>query len=171
MLRLLSAIHTIAISSLAVFAGLLIVFVLATVIFDVGLRVLGFQPPAWPIPFSEYMLLYITMLGGPWLLRRRGHVVVESLRTIMPQPIKRTAEVFAYVVGALTCFAIAWFAGESLIESINKGYQDARAVVVPKAILFLPMFLCFLLMGVEFCRYLFRKGSLYGSPDSPTERI
>ena len=171
MLRLLSTLHTWTISALAVIAGLLVVSVFLTVIFDVAVRVLGYQPSSWPIPISEYSLLYITMLGGPWLLRKKGHIVVESLRTALPDGGKRVSEILVYVVSALTCFAIAWFAGESLVESVSKGYEDARAIVVPKAGLFLPMFLCFFLMGIEFCRYLFGGGSLYAGGNSPAERI
>lgn len=171
MLRILATAHTFAISSLAVIAGLLVVAVFLTVVFDVGARILGLQPPAWPIPATEYSLLYITMLGGPWLLRKRGHIVVESLRSAMPSGVRRLMENIAYVVAALTCFAVAWFAGESLLESLEKGFEDVRAIAVPKAGLFLPMFLCFFFMGVEFCRFLFGSDSLYEGSDKPAERI
>ena len=89
-------------SALAVVAGLIMVAIFAGVIVDVTIRDFGYQSPRAIQPLAEFGLLYITMLGSPWLLRNKGMIIVESLRMALPGRVRRVGEIVVYVV----CIAV-----------------------------------------------------------------
>ena len=59
-------------SSLYVLAGVLVIFVMLAVSFDVTMRYFLGNPQGWVLTITEVMLLYITFLGTAWLLKRYG---------------------------------------------------------------------------------------------------
>ena len=58
-------------------------FIMITV--DVSIRTLGYRPPLFTSSVVEYALLYLAMFAAPFLVRERGHVVIEAMVTIMPK--------------------------------------------------------------------------------------
>ncbi len=72
------------IEGLAGVAGLLIAAMCGLIVWDVAARNLGLQPPASTVALTEYGLLYFTMAAAPWLVRRRGHIVVEIFYQRLP---------------------------------------------------------------------------------------
>ena len=85
------------ISGLATLAGLIIAAVCLLIIYDVIARNLGVQPPASTIALTEYAMLYFTMAAAPWLVRTKGHIVVEIVyqRTPPAASASTTAELAA----------------------------------------------------------------------------
>ncbi len=65
------------ISGLAGLGAILLALMFVSGLIDVTLRELGYNPLQWYSAFTEYSLLFMTMMGGPWLVRIKGHVVVE----------------------------------------------------------------------------------------------
>ena len=55
-----------------------------SVIVSVLMRNAGLQPFAWLFTSAEYGLLYMTMLGAPWLVREKGHVHIELVTAALP---------------------------------------------------------------------------------------
>ncbi|MDP3768569.1 MAG: TRAP transporter small permease subunit, partial [Dehalococcoidia bacterium] len=60
-------------------AGGILLFMAGAVLYEVFMRYLFNQPTRWVIEFSEYMLLYMALLAGAWVLKQEGHVRVEML--------------------------------------------------------------------------------------------
>ena len=120
------------------------------------------------VPLAEYGLLYITMLGSPWLLRTKGEIIVESFRMVMPPRVRRVVEFLVYVVCAALCAILAWYALTQGIDSWHTGDGEQRAILVPNYYAYAPMFVGFGLMFIEFLRLLFGRESLY--EQSATER-
>lgn len=148
-------------SALAVVAGLIMVAIFAGVIFDVLVRDFGFQSPRQIEPLAEYGLLYITMLGSPWLLRTKGQIVVESLRLVLSRRLRRILEIGVYAACALACGVLAWYALSQTIFSWVNDQADQRAINVGLYYAYAPMCLGFFLMGCEFLRLLFGRETLY----------
>lgn len=147
--------------ALAVAAGTIIAAVLALVVYDVVLRNIGFRPPAHTIALAEYGMLYVTMLGAPWLLRLRGHVYIEMvIHNLTPVP-RRILEKSIYVACLMVCAVIAWYSGEVTVTAWNRGDIDIRSFDMPRWAMFATMPLSFALMGVEFARYLIGPDSMY----------
>ncbi len=155
-------------AALAVVAGLIMVAIFVAVIVDVTVRDVGLQPSRATVPLAEYGLLYITMLGSPWLLRTKGEIMVESFRMIMPPAMRRAVEIFTYVLCAALCGILAWYALDQAILTWGTGQGEQRAILVPAYVAYAPMFLGFGLMFIEFLRLLFGRETLYDQ--SATER-
>jgi C4-dicarboxylate transporter, DctQ subunit len=152
--------------TLAVIAGALLAVMFGSVVYDVTVRESGYQPPLWAVPLSEYLLLYITVLGAPWVLRDKGHVLVDSFVSILAPGPRRWVARCVYLICALTCLVIAWLAAEATVRDFIAGSNDVRAVVVPKFLLSLPFVPGFALMAIEFLRYLAGRDSLYADGTS-----
>jgi TRAP-type C4-dicarboxylate transport system permease small subunit len=158
-------------TALAVVAGLVMSAIFVAVVADVTLRDLGFQSPRATVPLSEFGLLYITMLGSPWLLRTKGHIVVESLRLVLPARVRRPLELAVYAICAGACGVLAWFALEQTVFTWVNNQAEQRAIDMPLYYAYGPMFLGFFLMGIEFLRLLFGRETLYEQSGTTRETI
>ena len=150
-----------AVMALAIIAGVMLAGVFVFIIYDVVLRNFLISPPAWTVPSIEYGLLYITMFSAPYLVRTRGHVLVEALRQVLPERPRRVLEKIVYVVCLAVCAVLAWFAFELWLDAYISGEFDGRAIEVPHTVRYAPMVIGFVMMGCEFVRNLLGAGSLY----------
>lgn len=148
-------------SALAVVAGAIMVAIFAGVIVDVVIRDLGYQSPAAIEPLCEFGLLYITMLGSPWLLRIKGMIIVESLRLVLPQRVQRALEIAVYVLCAAVSATLAWYSLYQSYVSWANNEGDQRAITVPLVYAYAPMTLGFALLTIEFLRLLFGRETIY----------
>ena len=146
---------------LAVVAGSMVAAVLVMILYDVTLRATGFQPPAFTSALTEYALLYMTMLGAPWLVRHRGHVFVESFTLRLPRRAHRVVERFVYVVCIALCLILSYYAIDQALDMASRGEEDWRSIVMPRWVLFAALPVGFLLAAVEFARFLFGRDSMY----------
>ena len=156
-------------SALAVIAGVIMVLIFIGIIVDVTIRNIGYTSPREIQPLAEFGLLYITMLGSPWLLRQKGMIIVESLRMALPEqgPPRRSK---SWSISSASPPA-ACFPGTPCTRRIFSWETDAadqRAIAVPLIYAYAPMFLGFFLMGIEFVRLLVSGDTIYGT--SATER-
>ena len=58
------------VTTLAVLAGLLIIYVTLSISYNIFARSLGFAGMISVVQFTEYSLLWITLLGAIWVLKR-----------------------------------------------------------------------------------------------------
>ncbi len=160
-------IYDAAVIAMAVLAGAMLSVIFLFVIQDVTLRNMLISPPPWTVPLTEYSLLYITMLAAPWLVRTRGHVLVEVLRQSLPPDPARRLEVVVYVICVTICAVLAGFAVDLWIEVYRTGEEDVRAIDIPRTILYAPLPIGFTMMGCEFLRFLLGPESLYYTAPDP----
>ncbi|MFQ5535241.1 MAG: TRAP transporter small permease [Sphingomonadales bacterium] len=160
-MKRVSRIYGALIGGLATVAGLMLAAIVVTVVFDVGVRTIGLQPPAMTTALGEYSLLFATMFAAPWLVRSRGHIVVESLLLLVPTGIRRWVERLAYLLCAALCLLLASFAFGMAAESLARGDIDIRAIDMPRWLLFASISGGFGLMTLEFVRLLCGRGTLY----------
>jgi len=82
---MLTKIYLTLLYGMATIAGLTLIWILISVVTSVVMRNLGLQPFAWLFTSAEYGLLYMTMLGAPWLVREKGHVHIELVTAALPE--------------------------------------------------------------------------------------
>lgn len=146
---------------LAACAGVIVAAIFLSIVVDVLMRIGGLQPPAWTITYVEYALLYFTMCCAPYLVRNKGHVLIESLVSVLPAGLRRVMEKITYflcIVGALL------FTHQSIVlltDAWASNRLDVRGVDIPMWILFVPMPVCFGIIAIEFARYLFTSDTIY----------
>lgn len=151
------------IHGLATFAGMVIAGACLLIAYDVLARNLGMQPPASTVALTEYALLYFTMAAAPYLVRTKGHIVVEVVYQRLPGSAQRRIDVAILIVCATVSLVIAVLAGLLLVEAVVNEEIEIRSLDAPRWILFVPLVIGFLLMAIEFLRLLFREDSIFAS--------
>jgi C4-dicarboxylate transporter DctQ subunit len=146
---------------LAAIAGVLLAAMAVAIVVDVVVRNLGLQPPAHTLTLTEYGLLYVTMLGAPWLVREKGHVYIELLTAALSPRARFWLTRVVYALCVLTCAVIFWFSLEVMIAHYQRHVIDVRSFDMPRWLLTASMPLSFGLMAIEFGRYLLGFDSMH----------
>jgi TRAP-type C4-dicarboxylate transport system permease small subunit len=157
----LSALYLRLIELLAVVAGMLLAAMVVAIVLDVVVRNLGLQPPAHTLTVTEYGLLYVTMLGAPWLVREKGHVYIELLTAAVSPRTRFWLTRVVYALCVLTCAVIFWFSLDVTIAHYQRDVIDVRSFDMPRWLLTASMPLSFGLMAIEFGRYLVGLDSMH----------
>jgi C4-dicarboxylate transporter DctQ subunit len=138
-------------------AALAVVFVM--IVIAVVLRTLRIGEPDWILPSTEYAMLFIGTLGAPWLLRERGHVVIDVVRLSVPPGARRVmAKIVA--LGSLVLLALLVYFTVPVLRAIW-GEYEMRAYMMPKALLVAPVGISFALLAIGFWRALIGYSDLY----------
>lgn len=151
------------IHGLAACAGLIIAGACLLIAYDVAARNFGMQPPASTVALTEYALLYFTMAAAPYLVRTKGHIVVEVVYQRLPDSTQRVLDATILVICALVSIVIAILAGILLIEALVNAEVEIRSLDAPRWLLFAPLVIGFGLIAAEFLRLLLRKDSIFAS--------
>lgn len=144
-------------------SGAVIFAVFLLIVSDVLIRLLGLQPWLYSSVLVEYGLLWFTMLGAPWLARHKRHVFIDAVTQLLPGPVQRIVAKFVYLVCVCTSFTVCFYSIQLLIHAITEHQIDTRAVDMPLWTLLAPIPLCFLLVGIEFLRFLLGFDTMYSS--------
>ena len=156
---------------LAVIGGVLLAVIFVGIICDVTIRTLGFNSLQWYSAVAEYSLFFCTMFGAPYLVRHKGHVVVESLRLAMPPKLRKIIEKIVYLACILLSLLFVYYGALETIEAIKTGEQDLRSVDMPKWLLMAPFPIGFSLVAVEFARYLLGFDTYYSNKATSGESL
>lgn len=141
--------------AMAGIAGFMLMWLMVSVITSVVMRNAGLQPFAWLFTSSEYAILYMTMLGAPWLVREKGHVHIELVTAALPGPVRRIVSRVVAALCVVVSVILAWKGAELFLGNITRNDLDVRAYYFPKWMLTIAFPLSFGLMAVEFSRFVF----------------
>ncbi|MBK5927723.1 TRAP transporter small permease [Rhodobaculum claviforme] len=145
--------HDLVVTAMAVVAGLALVWLMVAIVWSVGMRNLGMQPHAWLFTSTEYGVFYMTMLGAPWLVRRRGHVHIELVTATLPDGVRALVSRAVAAGCVVVCGYLAW-RGYLLVQTnIARMDFDVRAYFYPRWLLTIAFPVSFGLMAVEFARF------------------
>lgn len=141
--------------AMAVLAGAMLLWLLISTVASVALRNLGMQPYAWLFTSAEYALLYMTMLGSPWLVRIKGHVHIELVTAALPPRIRRIVSRMVSASCVVVCAILAIYGAQLVGINLARNDYDVRAYFFPRWLLTVSFPLCFGVMAIEFLRYVF----------------
>ena len=154
-MTLLLRLYTGVLYAMAGIAGATLVWLMVSVVVSVMMRNLGLQPFAWLFTSSEYGLLYMTMLGAPWLVREKGHVHIELFTAALSPAGQRFVSRLVAVLCVLVCVVLAWKGAELVAKNLSRNDYDVRAYYTPKWMLTLAFPISFGFMAIEFARFAF----------------
>lgn len=146
---------------LAILGGMMLALIFVGIVADVTIRTIGYNSIQWYSAIAEYCLLFSTMFGAPWLVRLKGHVVVESLTMAMPDLLRKLVAKLVYVLCILLSLLFVYYGWIEMVGAFTGGELDLRSVDMPKWLLFVPFPLGFSLVAIEFGRYLIGIDSYY----------
>ena len=142
----------IIIDSMAFLSGTLLFIVAVVVAVSVTLRYLNLKSPIWVLQYTEYALLWITFLGGAWLLKHNGHIRIDSIIQRIKSRMRDRLELFNDILGCGVCLVVALFGGIHTIYLFQKGILEVKATNVPKYIIFCIIPIGGLLLAVQFIK-------------------
>lgn len=128
--------------------------VLVLIVYDVAARNLGFRPFPHTLSITEYGLLYMTMLGAPWLVRNKHHIYLQVLTALVGQRWRARMAMFVYLVCATICALLCYYSVGLAMESFVRGDVEIRSFDMPRWVMFCVLPLSFFLMTIEFLRFL-----------------
>lgn len=161
-MRVLAKAYDAVLFGMAWIAGVLMVAMMVTICLDVLLRNLGYQSSAHFFTFTEYALLLIPCLGAPWLVREKGHVFVEIFLMYLSRDGRRAATFLIGLACIAVCLVMAWYGFEVTVHNFRLGDKDVRSFDAPRWALIVCIPLSFLMMAVEFMRFLVRRENFLG---------
>jgi TRAP-type C4-dicarboxylate transport system permease small subunit len=150
-----------AAQAMAALCCVLLAVVVAAIVYDVSLRTLKFQPPNFTVSFSEYVLLYTTMLGAPYMVRKKGHILVEAVIENVPPRLHAAMAKLVYLVCTVLSAALAYYGARIAWQAYATGDMEYRSFDMPRWILDVTLPLGFGFCAIEFSRYLVGADTLY----------
>jgi TRAP-type C4-dicarboxylate transport system permease small subunit len=166
-MKIISRLYDGIIFGMAYVAGFLMVAMMLTIFIDVVLRNLDYQSSSHFFTFSEYALLLVPCFGAPWLVRERGHVYVEIALNYLPDAGKRNAIRLIGVICIAVCLVLAWYGFEVTIKNFVQNDMDVRSFDMPRWLIVGWIPVSFLMMAIEFARFLWRGESFLISLADP----
>ena len=157
--------------ALAVIGGMLLAVVFVGIILDVTIRSIGFNSLQWYSAVAEYSLFFCTMFAAPYLVRHKGHVVVESLRLAMSPRLRNVVAKIVYAICTLLSLLFVFYGLLEVIDTVKTGEQDLRSIDMPKWLLMVPFPIGFSLVAIEFLRYLLGFDTYYSDKVGSAESI
>jgi len=156
---------------LATIAGLIIAAVCLLIVYDVIVRNLGMQPPASTVALTEHAMLYFTMAAAPYLVRAKGHIVVEIVYQRISPVARHILDRFILVLCMFIALIISTLAWVLLVEALQRGEIEVRSLDAPRWVLFAPLAAGFALMATEFLRLLLKSDSVFVSAAEQKESL
>jgi len=131
---------------LSAFVGVALAGFAATVIVEVFCRYfLGFSL-YWSNELATYLFIYVVFFGGSVALKRGELINVTFVKDRLPPPLRRGATLFVFLVMFLFS-AIASAFSTVLIQTSIKTKTVSPAMLIPMALVYLPIFLGFGLLA------------------------
>jgi TRAP-type C4-dicarboxylate transport system permease small subunit len=169
-ISLISRAYDAVLYGMAWLAGLLIAAMMVVITVDVVVRNLGYQSSAHFFTFTEYALLIVPCLGAPWLVREKGHVYVEILFTYLRPRQRAALRTLVALLCIGVCLVLAWYGADVTLRDFAGNEKDVRSLDMPRWMVvgFVP--LSFLMMAIEFLRFLVRRENFLGPLAGPAEQ-
>ena len=155
-MRALSRAYGRLVAGLAALGAASLAFATLAIVVDVTLRNLGQRPLQWSSAVVEYVMLFATMAGGPWLVRTHGHVSVGSLVGTLPDRGRRAVGLAVHALCAAIAAFVAWRAVLLGLDAHETGAADIRSIVIPGYVPYAMLACGFALMAAEFARLVVR---------------
>lgn len=146
---------------LAVLAGIYLVAIMFGIVFNATARTLGFSGSSHIFTFAEFGLLYIVMAASPWLVRERGHVFIELLTAAVPRTVQSGLSRVISAVCVIICLVLVWYTWGATAKAYRFGDAEMRSLDMPKFLLLGAMPASFLLMALQFLRFVFGREVLH----------
>jgi C4-dicarboxylate transporter, DctQ subunit len=155
--------HNWLINALKVVSGLIVIAIFVLIVLDVLLPLIGVQPWDGTLGVVEYGLLWFTILAAPWLARIKGHVFIDAVAEMLPPVVKKVTSKIAYLVAIAGSLMLTYYSWLLLVESYVDENIDERSIELMLWWIYAPMPISFVLVAIEFIRFLVGIDDMYGS--------
>ncbi len=143
------------------FGACILALITLFILYDVIARNIGFPNFTHTLALTEYGLYYTTLLGAPWLVRKKHHIYMQLITAAVPGAIRPLVSKLSYLLCVITCSLICYYSGLVTVETFLRGDHEVRSFDMPRWLIFAIMPVSFSLLSVEFARYLLGMDNMY----------
>lgn len=140
---------------LAVLSGLLLLFITFAIFYTIFARFLDIPGPVWAVQFTEYALLWMTLLGTAWVLKQQKHVSVDLLTSRLSAQTKLYFNLAHSVMGIVVSGVLCWYGTVVTWGQYQRGVMDIQVVDLPKYLILIIIPIGFLFLVGQFFRNFF----------------
>jgi TRAP-type C4-dicarboxylate transport system permease small subunit len=155
--------HDWLINALKTLSCIIVFAIFVLIVMDVLLPLVGLQPWEGTLGVVEYGLLWFTILAAPWLARIKGHVFIDAVNELLAPGARKITSKIAYLVVIVGSLLLAYYSLELTIEAYVDEAIDERSIELDLWWIYAPMPIGFLLVAVEFIRFLLGFDEMFGS--------
>ena len=142
--------------SLTYLAAAILTFIMLAVCWDVIARAVANAPLKWVLEFSEYSLLYITLLCTAWVLKNERHVIVDiGLNQLNPKT-RALFNVATSILCAIICLFLTWYGWDVSWEHLQQGYYQPTVIQPPDFPIFIIIPIGSFLLTIQFLRRAYK---------------
>jgi len=126
---------------------------------------------SWIPDVTEYLLALIGFLAVAWLLKKEGHVSLDSAVNLL-SPRKRLAvTAVTSFLGVLITFVVAWYGATSAFDHFQRGiFTFQKPLIIPTWPFFTVLSICFFMLSIQFLRRSYRYLQSWRKPPREEER-
>lgn len=136
-------------------AGVLLILIMLLVSYLVVMRYTLGRPPGWVVEICQYMILALTFLAAPWLLRLEGHVRVDIVLAFLSVKTNILLSLVTSIAGLLISLILAFYGALSTWQHLTEGITVIEILRIPKAPLLAFIPIGFFLLSMQFLRQAF----------------
>lgn len=140
---------------LGVIPAILLLFIVFSTSFNIFARYLGFGGLMWGVQFTEYSLLWMTLLGATWLLKRNKHVTVDIITSLLNERAMAYFNLAHSIMGFAVCVVFFWYGAVVTWGQYQRGVMDIQVVDTPKYLVLMVIPIGFFFLSLEFMRKFF----------------
>lgn len=104
----------------------------------------------WTVEISEYLQIYLVFLSAAWVLRNKGHVILDVVLERLGPRLKKGLTLFRCSLGILVTAFLAIFAGIVTYEQMALGIPVIKTIEIPKWMIIAPIPVGMTMLCVEF---------------------
>jgi len=151
----LAAIFDHTLNVMSFLAGLLIVFATLSIGVAIASRYFLGRPIGWVVEVSAYILLYVTFLVAPWVLRDEGHITIDIAIDQLNSKAKCLINFITSAIGAMVFLVLTWYGAKVTWNMFQVGYFTDTMLELPKFIIIGIIFLGSFMFFIQLLRRAF----------------
>jgi len=152
-MKLLPGLHKLldrTVDGSALIAGVIFGLVTLSVCIDIFMRYFFNRPVTGVLESTEYSLLFFTLLGAIWVLKKDHHVKMDLVIGRLKPVTRELLNVITSVLSAMVCGTITYYGILVVIERFKTGHRLVSTLEPLSYPLTAVIPFCFFLMFIQF---------------------
>jgi TRAP-type C4-dicarboxylate transport system permease small subunit len=141
----------------ALLSGYMAAVMMLIVCYDVTMRYCFNRPTIFAQDISEYLIVYVTFMAAPFLLRENRHVRVSIVVDHFSVHFQSLVRIGTSFLGLFVCFVLFFWGLAEIWELFQGNVWVQRPLSIPKFITRLPIPFGSLLLMVHFAREIWSR--------------
>jgi TRAP-type C4-dicarboxylate transport system permease small subunit len=133
-------------------SGLLLIWVTFSITYTIFARFLGFSGFIWGVQFTEYSLLWMTLLASAWALKRKKHVSVDLVTGLLSKRTKTYLGLAHGIMGRAVSAVFFWDGTSVPWGQYKRGVVDIQVIDISKYLILIIIPIGFFFLFLQFLR-------------------